>query len=139
MVNRIADFGAFVTILPGKDGLVHVSQIAKERVENVTDYLQEGQKLKVKVLDIDRQGRVKLTMRDLDASAQAPADKPKASKEAEQKSAPEAEAPVTEDKPKEEKKPRARNPAAKKPSDKKAPAKDKKPKAEVAQDDAGEA
>ena len=139
VVSRIADFGAFVTILPGKDGLVHVSQIAEERVENVTDYLQEGQQLKVKVLDIDRQGRVKLTMRDLDASAEAPAEKSEASSDAEQKPAVEAEEPAAEDKPKEEKKPRTRKPAAKKPAAKKAPAKDKQPKAEAAQDDAGDA
>ena len=101
----------------------------------MTDYLQEGQQLKVKVLDIDRQGRVKLTMRDLETSA----EQPEVSSETEQKPVTEAEAPVTEDKPKEEKKPRARKPAAKKPAAKKAPAKDKKPKAEVAQDDAGEA
>ena len=64
-VARIVDFGAFVTILPGKDGLVHISQIANERVENVNDYLAEGQEVKVKVLDIDQRGRIKLSMREL--------------------------------------------------------------------------
>ncbi len=63
-VARIADFGAFVTILPGKDGLVHISQIAEQRVEKVTDYLAEGQEVKVKVLEIDRQGRVRLSMKE---------------------------------------------------------------------------
>ena len=62
-VARIVDFGAFVNILPGKDGLVHISQIANERVEKVTDYLQEGQLVKVKVLDVDVRGRIKLTMK----------------------------------------------------------------------------
>ncbi len=63
-VVKIADFGAFVNILPGKDGLVHISQIAKERVEKVTDYLSEGQEVEVKVLDVDR-GRIKLSMKEL--------------------------------------------------------------------------
>ncbi|MEK9996708.1 MAG: polyribonucleotide nucleotidyltransferase, partial [Halieaceae bacterium] len=64
-VARIVDFGAFVTILPGKDGLVHISQIADERVENVTDYLSEGQEVQVKVLDVDQRGRIKLSMREV--------------------------------------------------------------------------
>lgn len=63
-VAKIADFGAFVTILPGKDGLVHISQIAKERVEKVSDYLSEGQEVQVKVLDVDR-GRIKLSIKEL--------------------------------------------------------------------------
>ena len=63
-VATIADFGAFVTILPGKDGLVHISQIAKERVEKVTDYLSEGQEIDVIVLDVDR-GRIKLSIKEL--------------------------------------------------------------------------
>ena len=65
-VARIVDFGAFVTILPGKDGLVHISQISEERVEKVTDYLEEGQTVKVKVLDVDARGRIKLSMKDLE-------------------------------------------------------------------------
>jgi polyribonucleotide nucleotidyltransferase len=65
-VARIVDFGAFVTILPGKDGLVHISQIAEERVENVTDYLSEGQQVRVKVLDVDQRGRIKLSMKEVD-------------------------------------------------------------------------
>jgi polyribonucleotide nucleotidyltransferase len=74
-VARIVDFGAFVTILPGKDGLVHISQIADERVENVTDYLSEGQEVQVKVLDVDQRGRIKLSMREIAAdAAEAPAD-----------------------------------------------------------------
>ena len=68
-VARIVDFGAFVTILPGKDGLVHISQIAEERVENVADYLSEGQEVQVKVLDVDQRGRIKLSMREVAADA----------------------------------------------------------------------
>ena len=64
-VARIVDFGAFVNILPGKDGLVHISQIANERVENVTDHLSEGQEVKVKVLDVDQRGRIKLSIKEL--------------------------------------------------------------------------
>ncbi|MEA3303865.1 MAG: polyribonucleotide nucleotidyltransferase [Pseudomonadota bacterium] len=62
-VARIMDFGAFVTILPGKDGLVHISQICNERVEKVTDKLAEGDIVKVKVLELDKQGRVRLSMK----------------------------------------------------------------------------
>ncbi len=62
-VARITDFGAFVTILPGRDGLVHISQIAEERVEQVSDYLSEGETVTVKVLEVDRQGRVRLSMK----------------------------------------------------------------------------
>tara|TARA_R110000868_G_scaffold120477_2_gene319822 strand:+ start:121490 stop:123601 length:2112 start_codon:yes stop_codon:yes gene_type:complete len=65
-VARIVDFGAFVNILPGKDGLVHISQISSERVENVTDYLKEGQEIKVKVLDVDQRGRIKLSIKELE-------------------------------------------------------------------------
>jgi polyribonucleotide nucleotidyltransferase len=61
------DFGAFVTILPGKDGLVHISQISDERVDKVSDRLNEGDVVKVKVLEIDRQGRVRLSMKEVDA------------------------------------------------------------------------
>ena len=66
-VARLMDFGAFVTILPGKDGLVHISQISNERVEKVSDKLAEGDEVKVKVLEVDRQGRVRLSMKDVDA------------------------------------------------------------------------
>ncbi|MFP5430721.1 MAG: polyribonucleotide nucleotidyltransferase [Gammaproteobacteria bacterium] len=69
-VARIVDFGAFVTIMPGTDGLVHISQIANERVENVADYLKEGQIVKVKVLDVDQRGRIKLSMKELAAEAE---------------------------------------------------------------------
>ena len=65
-VVRLMDFGAFVTILPGKDGLVHISQISTERVEKVSDKLAEGDEVKVKVLEVDRQGRVRLSMKDLE-------------------------------------------------------------------------
>jgi len=64
-VARLMDFGAFVTILPGKDGLVHISQISDERVEKVSDKLSEGNIVKVKVLEIDRQGRVRLSMKEV--------------------------------------------------------------------------
>ena len=70
-VARIVDFGAFVNILPGKDGLVHISQISQERVEKVTDYLTEGQVVKVKVLDVDQRGRIKLSMKELEEAAPA--------------------------------------------------------------------
>ncbi len=66
-VARLMDFGAFVTILPGRDGLVHISQIADERVERVGDKLKEGDIVRVKVLEVDRQGRVRLSMRGLEA------------------------------------------------------------------------
>ncbi|MCK5727735.1 MAG: polyribonucleotide nucleotidyltransferase [Methylococcales bacterium] len=65
-VARLMDFGAFVTILPGKDGLVHISQISEERVEKVSDKLTEGEMVKVKVLEIDRQGRVRLSMKAIE-------------------------------------------------------------------------
>lgn len=67
-VERIVDFGAFVSILPGKDGLVHISQIANQRIEKVTDVLQEGQEVKVLVLDVDNRGRIKLSMKDVEAA-----------------------------------------------------------------------
>jgi len=67
-VARLMDFGAFVTILPGKDGLVHISQISDERVERVSDKLAEGDVIRVKVLEVDRQGRVRLSMRNVDAA-----------------------------------------------------------------------
>jgi len=62
-VAKLMDFGAFVNILPGKDGLVHISQISEERVENVSDKLSEGDTVKVKVLEVDKQGRVRLSMK----------------------------------------------------------------------------
>ena len=63
-VVRLMDFGAFVSILPGKDGLVHISQISGDRVEKVSDKLAEGDIVKVKVLEVDRQGRVRLSMKE---------------------------------------------------------------------------
>jgi polyribonucleotide nucleotidyltransferase len=65
-VARLMDFGAFVTILPGRDGLVHISQISDERVERVSDKLNEGDVVRVKVLEVDRQGRVRLSMRNVE-------------------------------------------------------------------------
>jgi polyribonucleotide nucleotidyltransferase len=62
-VAKLMDFGAFVTILPGKDGLVHISQISDERVQNVSDKLSEGDIVKVKVLEVDKQGRIRLSMK----------------------------------------------------------------------------
>ena len=64
-VASIVDYGAFVNILPGKDGLLHISQIAQERVEKVTDYLQEGQEVDVVCLDLDQRGRIKLSMKEV--------------------------------------------------------------------------
>jgi polyribonucleotide nucleotidyltransferase len=68
-VAKLMDFGAFVTILPGRDGLVHISQISDERVERVADKLKEGDVIRVKVLEVDRQGRVRLSMRDVQGPA----------------------------------------------------------------------
>ena len=65
-VVKLMDFGAFVTILPGKDGLVHISQISNDRVEKVSDKLSEGDSVKVKVLEVDKQGRVRLSMKEVD-------------------------------------------------------------------------
>ena len=65
-VSKIMDFGAFVTILPGKDGLVHISEISNERVEKVTDVLSEGQVINVKVIEIDKQNRIRLSMKAID-------------------------------------------------------------------------
>ena len=90
-VARIVDFGAFVTIMPGTDGLVHISQIANERVEKVTDYLKEGQTVPVKVLDVDARGRIKLSMKEITAEESGAAEAPAVKAPAE---APAAEAPV---------------------------------------------
>ncbi|MGH1428378.1 MAG: polyribonucleotide nucleotidyltransferase [Arenicella sp.] len=65
-VVKLMDFGAFVNVLPGKDGLVHISQIAEERVNEVSDFLSEGQSVRVKVLEVDRQGKIRLTMKDIE-------------------------------------------------------------------------
>ena len=67
-VSKLMDFGAFVTILPGKDGLVHISQISNERVDSVSDKLSEGKIVKVKVLEIDKQGRIRLSMKEVENS-----------------------------------------------------------------------
>jgi len=64
-VARIVDFGAFVTILPGKDGLVHISQISADRVEDISEYLSEGQDVVVKVMDLDARGRIKLSIKEI--------------------------------------------------------------------------
>ena len=70
VVKRIVDFGAFVEIFPGTDGLVHISELAKERVEKVTDVLHEGDEVLVRVIDIDRAGKIRLSRKDaLDSSA----------------------------------------------------------------------
>jgi polyribonucleotide nucleotidyltransferase len=65
-VIRIVEFGAFVNILPGTDGLLHISQISNERIANVADVLKEGQEVKVQVADVDNRGRIKLTMKDIE-------------------------------------------------------------------------
>ncbi|MDH3400469.1 MAG: polyribonucleotide nucleotidyltransferase [Chromatiales bacterium] len=70
-VQRLMDFGAFVEILPGKDGLVHISQISHQRVEKVSDALKEGDVVRVKVLEVDRQGRVRLSMKELEEAPAA--------------------------------------------------------------------
>ena len=82
-VVRIVDFGAFVNFMPGTDGLVHISQIAEERVEKVTDYLSEGQDVRVKVLEIDNRGRVKLSIKEamLEENSTASADEGSATSE----------------------------------------------------------
>jgi polyribonucleotide nucleotidyltransferase len=72
-VVKLMDFGAFVTILPGRDGLVHISQISDERVERVSDKLKEGDQVRVKVLEVDRQGRIRLSIRAVDAPEEASA------------------------------------------------------------------
>ena len=63
-VKKVVDFGAFVEILPGKEGLVHISQLAPERVRQVTDIVDEGDEITVKVLEIDRQGKIRLSRRE---------------------------------------------------------------------------
>jgi polyribonucleotide nucleotidyltransferase len=70
-VLRLLDFGAIVQLLPGKDGLLHISQIANERVNAVSDYLKEGQQVKVKVIEADEKGRVRLSMKAAAAEAAA--------------------------------------------------------------------
>jgi len=67
-VVKLMDFGAFVSILPGRDGLVHISQISEERVEKVSDKLREGDVIKVKVLEVDKQGRIRLSMKAINAA-----------------------------------------------------------------------
>ena len=73
-VARLMDFGAFVNILPGKDGLVHISQISNERVEKVSDKLSEGEMVKVKVLEVDKQGRIRLSMKAVVADEESAAE-----------------------------------------------------------------
>jgi polyribonucleotide nucleotidyltransferase len=75
-VARLMDFGAFVTILPGKDGLVHISQISDKRVENISDVLSEGDIVRVKVLEVDKQGRIRLSMKALQEAESAAAAAP---------------------------------------------------------------
>ncbi|UTF59379.1 polyribonucleotide nucleotidyltransferase [Gilvimarinus sp. DA14] len=89
-VVRIVDFGAFVNFLPGKDGLVHISQIAEERVNSVSDYLKEGEVVKVKCLDVDQRGRIKLSIKEAKAeeagnAEAAPAEAPAAAEETSEK------------------------------------------------------
>ena len=81
-VTKVAEFGAFVNILPNKDGLVHISQIAWERIEDINKYIQVGQQVDVKVLALDRQGRIKLSIKELIPQPEAP-EAPEASLEAE--------------------------------------------------------
>ncbi|HET8745590.1 MAG TPA: S1 RNA-binding domain-containing protein, partial [Ramlibacter sp.] len=75
-ITKLLDFGALVNLLPGKDGLLHISQIAHERVEKVSDYLSEGQVVRVKVLETDDKGRVKLSMKALAERPEGMEDRP---------------------------------------------------------------
>jgi len=96
-ITRIVDFGAFVEIMPGTEGLLHISQIAEERVEKVTDYLEEGQMVRVKCLDFDQRGRIKLSLKEAardDAAANA--DNDQSSEDAPQQEEIVAEAPAVE-------------------------------------------
>ena len=68
-VVKLMDFGAFVNILPGRDGLVHISQISQRRVNQVSDVLNEGDEVKVKVLEVDKQGRIRLSMKAIEVAA----------------------------------------------------------------------
>jgi polyribonucleotide nucleotidyltransferase len=77
-VLKILDFGAIVNVLPGKDGLLHISQIAHERVNTVSDHLKEGQAVKVKVLETDDKGRMRLSMKALIEAPARPAPAPEA-------------------------------------------------------------
>jgi polyribonucleotide nucleotidyltransferase len=71
IVKKIVDFGAFVEILPGTEGLVHISQLSRERVKKVSDIIQEGEEVLVKVLEIDKQGKIRLSRKDaMGANAQ---------------------------------------------------------------------
>jgi polyribonucleotide nucleotidyltransferase len=88
-VVRIVDFGAFVNFLPGKDGLVHISQIAEERVNSVSDYLKEGQVVRVKCLDVDQRGRIKLSIKEA-LRDEAPVEEAPAAEAAEAPAAEEA-------------------------------------------------
>ena len=88
-VVRIVDFGAFVNFMPGTDGLVHISQIAQERVAKVTDYLSEGQDVRVKVLEIDNRGRVKLSIKEAQLEEGTAPEAPAAAESTEEQ-APEA-------------------------------------------------
>jgi len=80
-VMRIMDFGAFVSVIPGKDGLVHISQICDERVNNVSDKLTEGETVQVKVLEIDKQGRIRLSMKAVEAENAEAAESTEAAEE----------------------------------------------------------
>ncbi|MES2901592.1 MAG: S1 RNA-binding domain-containing protein, partial [Pseudomonadota bacterium] len=73
VVLKLLDFGAIVQVMPGKDGLLHISQIANERVNAVADYLKEGQAVRVKVLETDDRGRLKLSMKAAEGNEAAPA------------------------------------------------------------------
>ena len=73
-VTKILDFGALVNILPGKDGLLHISQISQQRVNSVADHLKEGQQVKVKVLESDEKGRVRLSMKAITEQQPAAAE-----------------------------------------------------------------
>jgi len=94
-VTRLAEFGAFVNILPGKDGLVHISQITDERVKDVSDYLKVGDVVRTKVLEVDRQGRIRLSIKEAKRDEQ-PAPTAEAVSEIDAPAAPAEEIPMTE-------------------------------------------
>ena len=94
-VTRLAEFGAFVNILPGKDGLVHISQITDEHVKDVSDYLKVGDVVRTKVLEVDRQGRIRLSIKEAKRDEQ-PAPTAEAVSEIDAPAAPAEEIPMTE-------------------------------------------
>ena len=105
-ITRIVDFGAFVEIFPGTEGLLHISQIAEERVEKVTDFLSEGEIVRVKCIDYDQRGRIKLSLKEAakddaaasgDTPAEAAVEAPAAAEPVAEAAVPEADVPVVDE------------------------------------------